>query len=79
MTKNTLSVPKKGTEKAAEVVRPAVTPMQKMLHPEVKGENRRTTIIVNPELYKEFRAYAVTTGTTVTALLNDAMRKILSK
>lgn len=75
-----LSVPKKGTEKAPEVVKPeAKTPLQRMLHPEVKEENRRTTIVVNPELYKEFKAYAATTGTTVTALLNDAMRNILGK
>ena len=79
-TKKPLSVPKKGTEKAPEVVKPVVTtPLQKMLHPEVKEENRRTTIVVNPELYKEFKAYAATAGTTVTALLNDAMRKILGK
>lgn len=75
-----LSVPKKGTEKAPEVVKSeAKTPLQKMLHPEVKEENRRTTILVNPELYKEFKAYAATTSTTVTALLNDAMRNILGK
>lgn len=79
-TKKPLSVPKKGTEKAPEVVKPAATtPLQKMLHPEVKEENRRTTIVVNPELYKEFKAYAATAGTTVTALLNDAMREILGK
>ena len=80
VTKKPLSVPKKGTEKAPEAAKPEVkTPLQKMLHPEAKEENRRTTIVVNPELYKEFKAYAATTGTTVTALLNDAMRKILGK
>ena len=79
-TRKPLSVPKKGTEKAQEVVKPvATTPLQKMLHPEVKEENRRTTIVVNPELYKEFRAYALQNDTTVTALLNDAMRSILGK
>lgn len=79
-TKKPLNVPKKGTEKAPDIVVPeAKTPLQKMLHPEVKEENRRTTIVVNAELYKEFKAFAATLGTTVTALLNDAMRKMLCK
>lgn len=79
MAKKPLSVPKKGTEKAPEVKPVERTPLQKMQHPEVKEENRRTTIVVNPDLYKEFKAYAASNGTTVTALLNDAMRKILGK
>ena len=39
----------------------------------------RTTIVVDPDLYKQFKAFAASTGTTVTALLNGAMRNILGK
>lgn len=72
-TKKPLTVPKSRT---AAAVQPAdaiedKTPMEKMLHREVKNE--RTTICVNPELYKEFKKYALEHDTTVTALLNQFM------
>ncbi len=76
-----LNVPKKGTEKAPEIS-PVTdrTPLEKMLHNDGgKKKYERTTISINPDLYKEFKVYAATTGTTVTALLEDAMRKILKK
>ena len=76
----TLSVPKKGTEKAPEAKPVERTPLQKMIHPEEeKKEYTRTTIVVDPGLYKEFKAYALQNDTTVTALFNDAMRSILGK
>ena len=75
-----LSVPKKGTEKAPEIVKPVEkSPRENMQHPEEEKKYSRTTIVVDPDLYKEFKAYAASTGTTVTALLNDAMRSILGK
>ncbi len=76
-----LSVPKKGTEKAPEAVAPVKSPREMMQHPEERKRKvyERTTISVNPELYKEFKAYAATNDTTVTALLEDAMMKILGK
>ena len=77
-----LNVPKKGTEKAPEDAAPVVkSPRENMQHPEERKRKvyERTTISVNPELYKEFKAYAATNDTTVTALLEDAMRSILGK
>jgi len=80
MAKKALSVPKKGTEKAPEIVKTvAKSPRENMVHPEEEKKYARTTIVVDPDLYKEFKAHAATTGTTVTALLNDAMRSILGK
>lgn len=75
-----LTVPQKGTEKAPELsVKAERTPLERMIKPEVKEKNERTTICVNPELYKEFKVYAAQHDTTVTALLNQAMRDILTK
>lgn len=75
-----LNVLKKGTEKAPEIVKPVVkSPRENMQHPEEEKKYSRTTIVVDPDLYKEFKAYAASTGTTVTALLNGAMRSILCK
>ena len=77
---NVNKVPKNGTEKAPEVAKPVEkSPREKIQHPEEEKKYSRTTIVVDPDLYKEFKAYAASTGTTVTALLNDAMRKILGK
>lgn len=79
-TKKPLTVPKSGTPVATSPA-PAVTtdktPMEKMLHREVKNE--RTTICVNPELYKEFKKYALDHDTTVTALLNKFMSETVGK
>lgn len=70
--KKPLTVPKSGTTVAAQTAASVdKTPMEKMLHREVKNE--RTTICVNPELYKEFKKYALEHDTTVTALLNKFM------
>lgn len=75
-----LTVPQKGTEKAPELdSKQERTPLEKMIRPEAKEKNERTTICVNPELYKEFKVYAAQHDTTVTALLNQAMRDILTK
>lgn len=65
-----LNVPKKGIEKS---------PRENMQHPEEEKKYTRTTIVVDPDLYKEFKAYAASTGTTMMALLNDAMHSILGK
>ena len=75
-----LNVPKKGTEKAPEIVKPVVkSPRENMQHPEEEKKYSRTTIVVDPDLYKEFKASALQNDTTVTALLNGAMRSILGK
>ncbi len=75
-----LTVPQKGTEKAPELnVNQERTPLERMIKPETKEKNERTTICVNPELYKAFKVYAAQHDTTVTALLNQAMRDILTK
>lgn len=39
----------------------------------------RTTICVDPVLYRSFKTFAVSHGTTVTALLKEAMKDILSQ
>lgn len=75
-----LIVPLKGTEKAPEHdIKIERTPLERMIKPEVKEKNERTTICVNPELYKEFKVYAAQHDTTVTSLLNQAMCDILTK
>ena len=75
-----LNVPKKGTEKAPEVAAPVEkSPRENMQHPEEEKKYSRTTIVVDPDLYKESKAYALQNDTTVTALLNGAMRSILGK
>lgn len=78
-TKKPLTVPKSGTPVAAQPVAATTdrTPMEKMLHREVKNE--RTTICVNPELYKEFKKYALDHDTTVTALLNKFMSETVGE
>ena len=78
-TKKPLTVPKSGTPVAAQPVVASIdrTPMEKMLHREVKNE--RTTICVNPELYKEFKKYALDHDTTVTALLNKFMSETVGE
>ena len=54
------------------------SPRELRQHQEEKKYSR-TTIVVDPDLYKQFKAFAASTGTTVTALLNGAMRNILGK
>ena len=34
-------------------------------------QGKRTTIIVNPELYRKFKAYAIKNGKSVTSLISD--------
>lgn len=65
-----------------------VSPLKAMTHPTEstvetkKGsseqENKRTTIVVNPDTYRKFKAYAAETGQTVTALMNDFMEQTLA-
>ena len=77
-TKKPLTIPKTGMTAAQPVaVTTDKTPMEKMLHREVKNE--RTTICVNPELYKEFKKYALEHDTTVTALLNQFMSETVGE
>ena len=65
------------------------TPLHNMIHhndfapkAEVKTveeeENKRTTILINPTTYRRFKMYAVETGQTVTALINDFMEDTLA-
>ena len=78
-TKKPLTIPKSGMTATAQPVAATTdkTPMEKMLHREVKNE--RTTICVNPELYKEFKKYALEHDTTVTALLNQFMSETVGE
>lgn len=64
-----------------------VSPLKAMTHPaepvvetkkEMSEENKRTTIVINPETYRKFKAYAAETGQTVTSLINDFMEKTLA-
>lgn len=81
MAKKTLTMPQSGTT--------PVSPLKAMTHPtgpavETKKssseqENKRTTIVINPETYRKFKVYAAQHDTTITALLNQAMRDILTK
>ena len=47
--------------------------------PLTKEKKERTTICVNPELYKEFKMKTLANDTTVTAVLEMAMRQYLSE
>lgn len=76
-----LTMPKTGTA-------PAPSPMHNMIHntesetAAVKKsgeENKRTTILVNPVLYRKFKVYATETGQTVTGLINEFMEDTLAK
>ena len=76
MAKKTLTMPQSGTT-------PPPSPLKAMTHPtepavETKKssseqENKRTTIVINPETYRKFKAYAAESGQTVTALINEFM------
>lgn len=76
-----LTMPKTGTA-------PAPSPMHNMIHntesestAAKKGgeENKRTTILINPAIYRRFKAYAAETGQTVTSLINGFMENTLAK
>lgn len=71
-----LIIPKAGTERAAATPK---TPIQKLVHNQAKGNYGRTTICIDPELFKEFKVYAAQNGTSVSALLNKAIKQILGK
>ncbi|MCQ2174370.1 MAG: hypothetical protein MJY61_04470 [Bacteroidales bacterium] len=71
-----LIIPKSGTERASSV---AKTPIQKLVHNENKGNYGRTTICIDPVLFKEFKVYAAQHDTSVSALLNKAIKQILGK
>lgn len=79
MAKKTLTMPQAGTT--------PVSPLKAMTHrtepiAETKAataeENKRTTIVINPETYRKFKAYAAETGQTVTALINEFMEQTLA-
>ena len=64
-----------------------VSPLKAMTHPTdptvetKKGvseqENKRTTIVINPDTYRKFKAYAAESGQTVTSLINEFMERTL--
>lgn len=66
-----------------------VSPLKAMTHPteptvETKKvtseqENKRTTIVINPDTYRKFKAYAAESGQTVTSLINEFMERTLSE
>ena len=66
-----------------------VSPLRAMTHPTEptvetkKGsseqENKRTTIVINPDTYRKFKAYAAESGQTVTSLINEFMERTLSE
>ena len=80
MAKKTLTMPQSGTT--------PVSPLKAMTHPpepvvETKKssseqENKRTTIVITPEIYRKFQAYAAESGQTVTALINEFMEQTLA-
>ena len=65
-----------------------VSPLKAMTHPTEptvktkKGsseqENKRTTIVINPDTYRKFKAYAAESGQTVTSLINEFMEQTLA-
>ena len=77
MAKKTLTMPQAGTT--------PVSPLKAMTHriepvaeTKAAGENKRTTIVINPETYRKFKAYAAESGQTVTALINEFMEQTLA-
>ena len=46
---------------------------------EVRRQYRRTTLCVDPELYRSFKAFAAQTGTSVTALITSMMERALQE
>ena len=80
MAKKTLTMPQSGTT--------PVSPLKAMTHPtepavdtkksSSEQENKRTTIVINPETYRKFKAYAAEIGQTVTALINEFMEQTLA-
>ena len=81
MAKKTLTMPQSGTT-------PPPSPLKAMTHPtepavEIKKssseqENKRTTIVINPDTYRKFNAYAAESGQTVTSLINEFMEQTLA-
>ena len=81
MAKKTLTMPQSGTT-------PPPSPLKAMTHPaepvvETKKvsseqENKRTTIVINPDTYRKFKAYAAESGQTVTSLINEFMEQTLA-
>ena len=65
-----------------------VSPLKAMTHPTEptvetkKGaseqENKRTTIVINPDTYRKVKAYAAESGQTVTSLINEFMEQTLA-
>ena len=80
MVKKTLTMPQSGPT--------PVSPLKAMTHPPAPAvetkkssseqENKRTTIVINPETYRKFKAYAAESGQTVTALINEFMEQTLA-
>ena len=66
-----------------------VSPLKAMTHPteptvktkkgSYEQENKRTTIVINPDTYRKFKAYAAESGQTVTSLINEFMERTLSE
>lgn len=71
--------PMRAEEKGAEMPLESMASAEKLRQRQDEKKYSRTTIVVDPDLYKQFKAFAASTGTTVTALLNGAMRNILGK
>lgn len=71
--------PMSAEEIGAETPLESMASAEKLRQRQDEKKYSRTTIVVDPDLYKQFKAFAASTGTTVTALLNGAMRNILGK
>lgn len=66
----------------------SVSPLKVMTHPtdptvETKKAaseqvNKRTTIVINPDTYRKFKAYAAECGQTVPSLINEFMEQTLA-
>lgn len=74
-----MSAKEKGAEMPLDSMALAEKSPRELRQRQDEKKYSRTTIVVDPDLYKQFKAFAASTGTTVTALLNGAMRNILGK
>lgn len=87
MAKKAIKVPQSGTS-------PAASPLQNMTHHtsepepvkqtateagEKKEENTRTTVVINPTLFRLFKARAVLEKKTLSSLFNQFMDEYLKR
>ena len=87
MAKKAIKVPQSGTA-------PAASPLQNMIHHaaepepaqlpateagEKKEENTRTTVVINPTLFRQFKSRAALENKTLSSLFNQFMEEYLKR